>query len=116
MAATLSVSGVIQRADGINIVDQFQFAPTSVVNLDTIYSLILAPNGSHALVFDSIVKAKFVVITAPVQITAAITTSQGSGAANKGDCFLMNNAEVTGIVLTNLTSDPVTVRVALGGG
>ena len=116
MATTLSMTGTVQRADGVSVVDQLSLAPTRSVSEDLSYTVVMGTSSSHVVAFGPIAAASFVAIYATGQITAVLTNSLASSQPLKGDHFLLSNTDLTGITLNNPSGTAtVTVRIIFGG-
>lgn len=116
MATTLSMTGTVQRADGVSVVDQLSLSPTRSVTEDAAYLVALGTSASHVVAFGPIATATFVAIYATGQITVVLTNTLASSQPLKGDHFVLSNTDITGITLTNPSgTTAVTVRVIFGG-
>ena len=116
MATTLSMTGTVQRADGISVVDQVSLSPTRSVAEDVAHTVTLAVNGNHAVAFGAVSPASFVVIYSTAQISVTLTNQAGTSQVLKGDHFILSNTDITGISLTNPSGTvAATVRIILGG-
>jgi hypothetical protein len=110
------MSGTVQRADGVSIVDQLSLSPTRSVTEDVAYTVVIAASGNHSVAFGPVSPASFVVIYATAQISATFTNLAGTSQVIKADHFILSNADITGISLTNPSgAAAVTVRIILGG-
>ncbi len=110
------MTGTVQRADGVSVVDQLSLSPTRSVTEDVAYLVTLNPSANHSVAFGPIATATFVVIYASAQISFTVTNQEGTSQVLKGDHIILSNTDLTGISLTNPSgSAAVTVRVIFGG-
>ena len=112
---TIAFSGAVQRSDTANIVDLFTLAPSLAVTEDSVDTIAIAASGAHTPTLPS-TTAKILIISSDQKLSIVFSTEGGPAPSITGKQFLFCDANLTGLVISNVSvTTTANVRLVMGG-